>query len=125
MPENKKKKFPQAKLDSEINVRFLLNEDGDLYFLLHNNSVHIFLLKLKENWKKISEGNRYPVMQIMTAKITTLQTLYVHVVSNRAMIPQILYDIVLYARHFPPVKFFFFFFQSITFINYVSSYRKM
>ena len=32
--------------------------------------------------------------------------LYVHVVSNRAMIPQILYDIVLYARHFLPVKFF-------------------
>ena len=24
--------FPQAKLDSEINVRFLLNEHGDLYF---------------------------------------------------------------------------------------------
>ena len=39
----------QAKLDSEINVRFLLNEHGDLYFLLHNNSVHIVLLNLKEN----------------------------------------------------------------------------
>ena len=25
--------FPQDKLDSEINVRFLLNEHGDLYFL--------------------------------------------------------------------------------------------
>ena len=45
-------------------------------------------------------------MQIMTAKITTLRTLYVHVVSNRVMIPQILYDIVLYARHFLAVKFF-------------------
>ena len=41
--------FPQAKLDSEINARFLLNEHGDLYFLLHNNSVHIGLLNLKEN----------------------------------------------------------------------------
>ena len=51
--------------------------------------------------------NRYSVMEIMTAKITTLKTLYVHVVSNRVMIPQILYDIVLYARHFLPVKFFF------------------
>ena len=40
--------FPQAKLDSEINVRFLLNEHGDI-FLLHNNSVHIVLLNLKEN----------------------------------------------------------------------------
>ena len=41
--------FPQAKLDSEINVRFLLNEHGDLYFLLHNNSVRIVLLNLKKN----------------------------------------------------------------------------
>ena len=40
--------FPRAKLDSEINVRFLLNDQGDLYFLLHNNSVHIALLNLKE-----------------------------------------------------------------------------
>ena len=45
-------------------------------------------------------------MQTMTAKITTLRTLYVQVVSNRVVIPQILYDIVLYARHFLPVKFF-------------------
>ena len=45
-------------------------------------------------------------MQIMTAKITTLRTLYVQVVSNSVMFPQILYDIVLYARHFLPVKFF-------------------
>ena len=41
--------FPQAKLDSEIIVRFLLNEHGDLYFLLHNNSVHTILFNLKEN----------------------------------------------------------------------------
>ena len=32
--------------------------------------------------------------------------LYLHVVSNSVMFPQILYDIVLYARHFLPVKFF-------------------
>ena len=41
--------FPQAKLDSEINVCFLLKEHGGLYFLFHNNSVHIVLLNLKEN----------------------------------------------------------------------------
>ena len=42
--------FPQAKLNSEINVRFLLNEHGNLYFLLHNNSVQfIIFLNLKEN----------------------------------------------------------------------------
>ena len=34
-------------------------------------------------------------MQIMTAKITILRTLYVHVLSNSVMFPQILYDIVL------------------------------
>ena len=45
-------------------------------------------------------------MQIMTAKITPLRTLYVHVVSNSVMFPQILYDIVLYAGLFLPVKFF-------------------
>jgi len=27
--------FPQAKLDSKINARVLLNKNGDLYFLLH------------------------------------------------------------------------------------------
>ena len=43
-----KRNFPQAKLDSAITVRFLLNEHGDLYFLLHNNSVHIILLYLKD-----------------------------------------------------------------------------
>ena len=41
--------FPQAKLASEINARFPLNEDGDLYFLLHNNFVHVVLLNLKEH----------------------------------------------------------------------------
>ena len=43
------KKFPQAKHDSEINVRFHLNERGDLCFLLHNNSVHIVVINLKED----------------------------------------------------------------------------
>ena len=42
----------------------------------------------------------------MTAKKTTLRTLYVHVALNSVMFPQILYDIVPYARHFLPVKFF-------------------
>ena len=37
MHGHNERNFPQAK--SEINVRFLLNENGDLYFLLHNNSV--------------------------------------------------------------------------------------
>ena len=49
------KDIPQAKLDSEINVPFLLNEHGDLYFLSHNNGVHI-LFDLKKILKKILEG---------------------------------------------------------------------
>ena len=49
MHKHNKRNFPQAKLNSEINVPFLLNEHGDLYLLLYNNSVHIVLLKLKEN----------------------------------------------------------------------------
>ena len=50
--------FPQAKLNSEINDRFLLTEHGDLYFLLHDNSVHVVLLNLKENEKILSEGKK-------------------------------------------------------------------
>ena len=61
-------------------------------------------------------------MQIMTAKITTVRTPYVHFVLNSVVFPQILHDIVLYARYFLPIKFFF---PSITCKNYVSSYRKM
>ena len=43
MDVHNERNFPQAKPDSEINVRFLLNERGDLHFLLLNYSVHIFL----------------------------------------------------------------------------------
>ena len=50
-------------------------------------------------------------MQIMTAKITTLRTLYVHVVLNSVIFPEILYDIVLYARHFLPVKSEYYFYK--------------
>ena len=39
--------FPQAKLDSEINARFISNEHGDLYFLLHEFGVTTILFKLK------------------------------------------------------------------------------
>ena len=58
MHVHNERNFPQAKLDSEINVPFPLNEHGDLYFLLHNNSVHIVLLNLKEKEKNLSEGKK-------------------------------------------------------------------
>ena len=46
-------------------------------------------------------------MQIMTAQTTPLRTLYDHAVLNSVMFPQFFCDIVLYAGHFLPVKFFF------------------
>ena len=44
---------PQAKLDSEINVPFLFNENDDLYFLSHNNSVQVHNILF--NFKKIKK----------------------------------------------------------------------
>ena len=37
---------------------FLLNEHGDLYFLLHKNIVHIILLNLEKKEKNLSEGKK-------------------------------------------------------------------
>ena len=39
------RKFPQAKLDNEVNVPFLLNKHDDLS---HNNSTHVILFNLKK-----------------------------------------------------------------------------
>ena len=64
-----------------------------------------FIGRKERYWQKRAQ-NRYSVMQIMTAKITTLRTLYAHVVLNSVMLREILYHFVLYARHFLPVKFF-------------------
>ena len=48
------------------------------------------------------------MMQIMTAKTTTLRTLHVHAVLNFKCDVSIFFfhDIVLNAQHFLPVKFF-------------------
>ena len=51
--------FPQAKLDSELNVPFVLNGLSNLCFLLHNNSVHIILLNLKKLTTFIGRKKRY------------------------------------------------------------------
>ena len=50
--------FLQASLDSEITALFVLNEHGDLYFLLHNNSAHVVLFNLKKFQKHLSEGKK-------------------------------------------------------------------
>ena len=45
--------FPQAKLDGELNVPFLFNENDELYFLSHSNSVHVCIILF--NFKKIKK----------------------------------------------------------------------
>ena len=44
--EHNERNFPQARLNSEIKARFLLNGHGN--FLVHNNGVYIILLNLKK-----------------------------------------------------------------------------
>ena len=58
MYAHNERSFPQAKLDSDISVRFILNEHGDLYCLLHNNSVHISLFDLRKIKKNVSDGKK-------------------------------------------------------------------
>ena len=44
--------FPQTKLDSEINVRFLLNEHGDPHFLFYNFNENNIVNDWEKNWQK-------------------------------------------------------------------------
>ena len=67
----------------------LLNEHGELYFLSHNKSVHIIGQKKRYTQKRGKK--RYSGIQIMTAKTTTTQTLYAHVVLNGVIFRQISY----------------------------------
>ena len=66
-----------------------------------------FYIGRKKRYRLKRKQNRYFGMQIMTAKSTTTQTLYIFVVLNDVSnFRQILYDSVPYAQHFLPVKFF-------------------
>jgi len=47
-----------------------------------------------------------PTCKLWPGKQQLYEPLYVHVVLNGVICPQILYEIVLYARHFLLVKFF-------------------
>ena len=90
---------------------------GDL-FLEHNNSVPTILFnffkKIKisiglkkiwvKAWKKTVLWNAYYYRE---DKDYTNALIYVHVVFNGVIFPQISYDIVLYARYLLPVRFFF------------------
>ena len=44
--------FPQTKLDSEINARFLLNEHGDPHFLVYKFNENNILNNWEKNWQK-------------------------------------------------------------------------
>ena len=44
--------FPQTKLDSEINARFLLNEHGDPHFLFYKFSENNILNNWEKHWQK-------------------------------------------------------------------------
>ena len=44
--------FPQTKLDSEINARFLLNEHGDPHFLFYKFDENNILNNWEKNWQK-------------------------------------------------------------------------
>ena len=44
--------FPQTKLDSEINARFLFNEHGDPHFLFYKFNKNIVLNNWDKNWEK-------------------------------------------------------------------------
>ena len=43
--------FPQTKLDSEINARFLLNEHGDPHFLFYKFNENSILNNWEKNWQ--------------------------------------------------------------------------
>ena len=44
--------FLQAKLESEVNTHFLLNELGDLYFLMHEFKLHKVIYNLSRSEEK-------------------------------------------------------------------------
>ena len=48
----KRKKFPQTKLDSEVNARFLVNEHGDPHFLFYKFNENNILNNWEKNWQK-------------------------------------------------------------------------
>ena len=71
--------FPQAKLNSKINARFLLNDHGNLYFCciiivyilssLLEKKIKNIIGKEKDVGERVQK-NRYSVMQFMTEKTT-------------------------------------------------------
>ena len=59
------KRFPQAKIDSEINVLFLINMHGDLYFY-HNIIVYITSSIIKKNYRTEKKDIGESVLKTVT-----------------------------------------------------------
>ena len=71
--------------------------------IFKKNKINIIAQEKKISWNRAK--NCYSGKQIMTAKTTTIRTLYVHVVLNDVIFRQISYDTVPHALHFLPAKF--------------------
>ena len=99
-------------------------------FCCFNNSLHIIFFNLKKFKKTLSEEKKdigKSVQKsilwnanIMAMRTTTIQTFNIYAVLNGVIFGQISYDIVPYAWHFLPVRFF----PKNYLINYALSYRK-
>ncbi|MCG8698396.1 MAG: hypothetical protein MI922_10115, partial [Bacteroidales bacterium] len=68
---------PQVKLDSEINSRFLLNEQGDLYFYCVI-IVHILSSSVKTIQRKLSEGKKIRVKAWSGGSNSGIYLLYIN-----------------------------------------------
>ena len=104
--------FPLAWLHNEINARFVFNEHGNLYFYC---IIIVYMLSssIRKKWKNVI-GRKRDVAESVHKTVTLgwrrKQRLDELFWSTSFLIvrffPQILYDIVLYARHFRPIKLF-------------------
>ena len=111
--------FPHAKLDSELNARFLFNEHGQLYFLLYNNSAPVILLKKqKRNFRKENKDTAESVHKTVTqgCKLWSWKRLDQGRFKWCNFFYMILFHFLknFFKSSFPP---------SITLINCTSSYR--
>ena len=129
MQVQNERKFPQAKLDSKINVRFLLNDHGDLYFFAQKVVYIIILFSFKRIEKFYRTEKKIYVKActkplLWNANYDRENNDYTNALRprffNGVIFRQMSYDIVTYAR-----RFLSGFPLSIALISYAVSYRKI
>ena len=110
---------------------FLLNEHGDLYFLLHKNIVHIILLNLEKRFKNLSEGKK-DVAGSVRKTVTPTYELWPRKQQLDERFTSTLFKIVWFVPKFYMILFHMLhtfylsrFFPSVTLTKYVSSYCKI